>query len=159
MARQDMDVKDILSMIPDNLKDIYKKAQLVLSKVVADVEKASAQKKVLADEIEELGVRLEEARRKTKNFEVEFQTKKDEAEKELAQYIKAEKEHITSLKNEMRVQNKELTDKLAEVEHNTKRLAEAIAANEGLIETRSIVVDDLNALMKEIKERLDKYGL
>lgn len=155
----DMDVKDILSMIPDNLKDIYKKAQIVLSKVVADVEKQSARKKELESEIEALGIRLDEAKRKTKNFEVDFEIKKDAAEKELAAYVKAEKEHITSLKNEMKVQNKELQDKLAEVEHNSKRLTEAVAANEGLIETRSIMVADLEQLMKDIKERLAKYAI
>lgn len=155
----DMEVKDILSMIPDNLKDIYKKAQLVLSKVVADVEKASTEKKALTEEIEKLQTRLEEAKRKTKNFEVEFEIKKDAADKDLAAYVKAEKEHITALKNELRSQNKELQDKLAEVTNNTKRLSEAIATNEGLIETRNIMVEDMEATIKLIKERLEKYAL
>lgn len=159
MARQDMDVKDILSMIPDNLKDIYKKAQQVLSKVVADVEKESAKKTALVSEIESLEIRLEEAKRLTKNFEVDFQIKKEAAEKDLAAYIKAEKEHITSLKNEMKTNNKELQDKLAEVENNSKRLKEAVAANEGLLENRDIMVRDFEDIVKIIRERLEKYAI
>lgn len=155
----DMEVKDILSLIPDNLKDIYKKAQIVLSKVVAEVEKESAKKKVLTDEIEVLQKQLEETQRSTKNFKVDFEMKKEAAEKELVAYIKAEKEHITSLKNDMRVKDKELNDKIESMEHDSRRLKEALAANEGLIETRDIMVKDLTEMMIQIKERLAKYAI
>lgn len=155
----DMETKDLLSLIPDNLKDIYKKAQIVLSKVVADVEKESEKKKSLVSEIEKLNKRLEDAKRKTVNFEVEFEEKKAAAEKELAAFIKAEQEHVVSLKNELRTNNKELQDQLKDVAENNRRLKEGIQANEGLVETRDIMVADLTAILNDIKGRLDKYGL
>lgn len=157
MPEEDVDIKDFLSVIPSNLKDIYQKAQISLSRIISDIKKESARRDAVVKEIEDLEKKISYLKEDYVRFERDLESQKKIKVKEMEDFIDTEKEHIVSLRSELQSKSASLDEKLKGVEFNSIRLKEAVAANEGLIETRTKIVEELETLVRDIQERLKKY--